>query len=377
MDAAERRAARGDRRTPRSPATGRDAPTRCWPTLGWLEMLAAEPRDAIDVVFDALGATQRARRPCSTTWSSRRSASSAAPTSRCCSRRSARGTLPGHVGDGRLHARRARDGARRDRARAAGRVRRPDRSSAWSRVPRVGRVTAGAGHRSRRGLPRRARSSTTAGARRRSTPARGSRRVASGRRAVAHADRWARAGRCSTLARTHAFGAGAVRPADRVVPSRSAPARRRARRDRGARGDAAARPPTSRRRSPRRSPRPRPAAPRARSRRIASRCSPGSASRPTTRSTASSSGRCCSKACSDRPTRSRSTSAGTCSRRAACRRSSSCEAPGANPMTDFEATRLRRDRLLPRQRVRRRPVSRTSSTSARSARCSASRITTW
>ena len=29
-------------------------------TLGWLDMLAAEPRDAIAVVFEALGATNRA-----------------------------------------------------------------------------------------------------------------------------------------------------------------------------------------------------------------------------------------------------------------------------------------------------------------------------
>ena len=58
---------------------------------------------------------------------------------------------------------------------------------------------------------------------------------------------------------------------------------------------------------------------------IASRCSPGSASPPIIRFTASSSGRCCSTGCSVRPTRSRSTSAGNCSPPAGYRPSSSSD----------------------------------------------------
>ena len=54
------RAARGDRRRRARRRATRRRRRACWPSLGWLEMLAAEPDDAIAVVFDALGATNRA-----------------------------------------------------------------------------------------------------------------------------------------------------------------------------------------------------------------------------------------------------------------------------------------------------------------------------
>ena len=74
MDADRARAARrdGERRARAPPSDGRRAGVdAALADLGWLEMLDAEPRDAVDIVFGALGAPnaaatvarRRARRP--------------------------------------------------------------------------------------------------------------------------------------------------------------------------------------------------------------------------------------------------------------------------------------------------------------------------
>ena len=189
-------------------------------------------------------------------------------------------------------------GAGRRAARASGSRRhasrpRRDRSSSAPTVTgcrsvpfdRRRRGHASARHRSRRRAARRPR-----GGPRRASPTRidaaaWESAVAAGRRAIAH--QIAGASRAMLdLARDARARAGAVRSPDRAVPGGAAPAGRRARGGRGARRGARRPRGTSRVRSPPRSRRPSPDARRGPSPRTASRCSPASASRPITRSTA-------------------------------------------------------------------------------------------
>ena len=305
MDAGRARAARrdGPRRARARRATRPPTSTPRSPALGWLEMLDAEPRDAIDIVFTALGATnargdraRRRRRRRARVRAARRPRGAAA-------RRSATWAPAGRIDAERVPRGRARD-ARASRpptellvvcttgvgscTRSTVPVDAVDgRARAAASIPTPGfhvvRVEHAAGRR--HAVRRRPR---------------GTAAVAAGRRAVAHqiagasrtmldARAHARAASgCSSAARSRAFQAVRHRLADALVAvealdadarrgrRRAEPAHRRARE-----GD-------------------RRAAPRGPSPRTASRCSPGSASPPTTRSTASSSARWCSKASSDR-----------------------------------------------------------------------------
>ena len=187
-------------------------------------MLDAEPRDAIDIVFTALGATNGAASALDDVVASalgakptRRPRSAAAPVRR---------VGPTRPNRRRAHAR-TRDRARRDRDRVA-------RRHATTRSPYPsGRRQPGARRRPRRRPPHGARHGTP----RRSTPE----RVGSGSRArparARAPDRSVRAARCSTSPARTRRRTRAVRSPDRALPGRTPPAGRRARRDRGARRD--------------------------------------------------------------------------------------------------------------------------------------------
>ena len=284
-------------------------------------MLEAEPRDAIDIVFTALGTTNGDGDRRSTTSSSRRSGMQPRPDLAVLLPPFGTWHPPGRIDGERCARARPRHRSRRRLRARCSWCAAPDRTRRAVTVPIVvGRRPS----RCRASIRTRASTSCASSTASRSTRRLRPRRVGCGGRLRPARGRAPDRRRLPNDAgpRAHARGgADPVRAPDRDVPGRSPPARRRARGDRGARGDAAAPPATSRTASPPRSRRRRPDAPR---RSSPTNCQQVLAGhrlhhRPSVPPLPQADdGR--SKGSSDPPTRSRSTSGGSCSPRAACRR---------------------------------------------------------
>ena len=160
MDAAERAllAATVARRDSPARRISRPRSTPRSRDLGWLEMLDAEPRDAIDIVFTALGRDERAGHRARRRRRGARSGIDAAPDLAVLLPPFGAWHPPGRIDGERV---RRRSGSRRPASR-------PPASSSWCRRAGTGRRRGhrarrrrrdppGAGHRSRRRLPHRAR----------------------------------------------------------------------------------------------------------------------------------------------------------------------------------------------------------------------------
>ena len=235
IDAADRALMEETVRAAIAGADGREAVDRVLAQIGWLDMLDAEPSDAIEIVFSALGAANATATALDDVIASALGAKARADLAVLLPRFAA-WDPPGRLDAGGFRARWPRHGSRRHGAARCwwyAARRRSHRVSPFRwRLRRFARCAGSIP------TPAFTRSAwrRSGGVAARLDPAAWHSAVALGRRAVAH--QMAGASRAMlALARTHATGAGAVRSPDRALPGRAPPPRGRAGGGGGARGD--------------------------------------------------------------------------------------------------------------------------------------------